>query len=146
MGWWPFGGANKAPAPGEGGSAGADAKPTSGCPVMHSRGGGGPSRDHPLTASACPVPEDARREHPMILLDPRLDRSNNMLAGGESQYPGLGQKMKLPTERVQSSIPRSDEHTPAHQEGAGYAALEPRRMPWARAHCVQREPRHAVDA
>ena len=147
MGWWPFGGA-KAPAPGAGEGAGADTKPASGCPVMHSRGGGapGPARDHPLTASACPVPEDARREHPMILLDPRLDRSNNMLAGGESQYPGLGQKMKLPTERVQSSIPRSDEHTPAHQEGAGYAALAPRRMPWARAYRAQREPRHAVYA
>ena len=55
----------------------------------------------------------------MILLDPRMDRNNNMLAGGESQHPGLGQTMKLPTQRITSNIPRSDEYQPAHQEGVG---------------------------
>jgi hypothetical protein len=60
----------------------------------------------------------------MILLDPRMDRSNNMLAGGESQYPGLGQQKKLSTQRVVSTIPRSDEHNPAHQEGTGYVACD----------------------
>jgi len=48
-----------------------------------------------------------------------MDKNNNMLAGGESQYPGLGQKTKLPTQRVTSNIPRSEEHNPAHQEGTG---------------------------
>jgi len=55
----------------------------------------------------------------MILLDPRMDKNNNMLAGGESQYPGLGQRMKIDTKRVTSSIPRSEEHNPAHQENTG---------------------------
>ena len=119
MGWWPF--SAKTPAAGAGEGASADTK-TSGCPVMHSRGGGvPPPSDHPLLQSACPVPEEQRREHPMILLDPRLDRNNNMLAGGESQYPGLGQKLRLPTKRAESTIPRSEENKPAHQEGAGYA-------------------------
>ena len=120
MGWWPWGGGDKNPeAPGQA----AESKPTSGCPVMHSRSGGAVREnagEHPLTKSSCPVPPDQRRDHPMILLDPRLDRNNNMLAGGESQYPGLGQRTKLPTQRIVSTIPRSDEHNPAHQEGTGY--------------------------
>lgn len=38
------------------------------------------------TGGACPVPEDRRADHPMmIMLDPR----NNMRAGGESQCVAL---------------------------------------------------------
>ena len=114
MGWWPFGARASS-----GEDMPSDAKPKpSGCPVVHSRGEGAKAPDdHPLMQSACPVPPEKRHDHPMILLDPRMDRSNNMLAGGESQHPGLGQKTKLPTQRVTSNIPRSDEHQPAHQEG-----------------------------
>ena len=87
---------------------------------MHSRGGVGPAGDHPLLQqSECPVAPENRRDYPMILLDPRMDKNNNMLAGGESQYPGLGQRMKIDTKRVTSSIPRSEEHNPAHQENTG---------------------------
>ncbi len=45
----------------------------SGCPVRMGSSSSG--------QSACPVSEESRRDHPMILLDPR----NNMRAGGESQ-------------------------------------------------------------
>lgn len=119
MAWaWPFG--NKAAAP----EGGAEAKVSSGCPIMHSRGDAAqqaPSSEHPLLQSACPVAPGQGRDAAsmMILLDPRMDRSNNMIAGGESQHPGLGQTQMLPTGRVTSNIPRSDEHKPAHQDGTG---------------------------
>ena len=47
----------------------------SGCPVKMGRSG----KDG--EAGSCPVPEEHRKDHPMIFLDPR----NNMRAGGESQ-------------------------------------------------------------
>ena len=113
--WWPFGKADAGRE--EMGTADTSAGANeSKCPVKYSRSAAQAGSDN--KASACPVPVDQRtRDHPMIPLDPRMDRSNNMLAGGESQHPGLGQRQPLPTQRAVSSIPRSAEHSPAHQEG-----------------------------